>query len=139
MKKGVSLGINYVIAALLALSVILIVIFIFNKGYISNLGSLSRASLKSKCSDFCLLDQYKNITSIDGQCYTNPKSDFGKLEFKLSGKTKHCYDIVQCSAETPWGICYFGELSSYDEEEICDYAEQLGVVDRLEAIGVRCG
>ena len=142
MKKGVSLSINYVIMAIMAIAVLLIVIFLFNRGYLSGTVSISRTQLRTSCSDACLMDRNSQVANIGGFCYSNPLSRFSSIKSD-DGPVQHCYQLMDCEVETTRGTCKFHEISSYNTTDICEYVFELNncVIFnlRLREIGIDCG
>lgn len=135
MKKGVALSINFVIIAIMAIAVILVVGILFNRGYLSGAQSISKTELRSRCMDLCLIDRYSQRTRIgEDSCYTNPPSLFSEKSYKVDEGDIHCYDIIDCYVDTEYGTCHFDENSGKKDSAVCvEFGSE--DVERMKEIG----
>jgi len=106
MKKGLSLPMQFIVMAALALIVLVVVLLFMMQGQ-SQIDVINAAEAVNICDSACFQDQTASrSTNIGGSCAYDPNLKFIQKRFVIKGEGEQgCLDLTSCKLSTSTGEC----------------------------------
>lgn len=137
MKKGISLPMQFIVMAALALIVLVVVLVFMLQGQ-SQIDVIGAAEAVNLCDSACFQDQTAGRgISISGSCLYGSDLRFLQKKFVIKGEGEQsCLDLTSCKLNTPTGDCMINDFTLLDpSSNIVEICTEVCLMDGGHVIG----